>query len=74
MNEKTIRIYKCGDGVYSAEILVPGFIDVWAPLRGPNGDTLFESKEEAIRAAKLELGRRRIELALEEKERKKGGR
>jgi hypothetical protein len=59
MNIKTIRIYKCGDGVYSAEILVPGFIDVWAPLRGPNGDTLFESKDEAIKAAKLELGRRR---------------
>ena len=70
MNTKTLRIYKCGDGVYSAEILVPGFIDVWAPLRGPNGDTLFESKDEAIKAAKLEIGRRRIELALEERKRR----
>jgi hypothetical protein len=49
---------------------VPGFIGVWEPLRGPNGDTLFESKEAAVRAAKAELARQRIELAIEEKERK----
>jgi hypothetical protein len=64
-------MYKCEDGFYSAEILVPGFISgVWAPVSGPSGDTLFESKEKAIAAAKLELGRRLIELREDERNRR----
>ena len=34
-----------------------------APVRGPNGDELFASKEDTIRAAKVDLGRRRVETA-----------
>jgi hypothetical protein len=37
------------------------------PVRTGNGEELFASKDDAIRAAKLDLGRRRIELAEEER-------
>jgi hypothetical protein len=60
---KKIRIYKCGDGVYSAEILVPGFIDVWAPLRGRTATRFSRAR---MRRSKPQARNRPAPLAEEE--------
>jgi hypothetical protein len=70
MNNKTIRIYRCGDGVYSAKPRAGLHQGVGAGARAER-DTLFVSKEGAVRAAKAEQARRRIELAMEERKRRR---
>jgi hypothetical protein len=72
--EQAIWIYKLEDAVYTAEILVPGYINTWAQVCGPNGNQLFENKVSAIEAMKLELMRRRVALTEDERQRKKRGR